>query len=275
MQKLTIKIKKNSKIKDFLLNYGFSSQQANKILKNRDVKKDGKRLGADDELLAGDEVVVFCEELPEPKFKILFEDENVIVLSKGAKIEVQGKDSLEKLILGSIAVHRLDRNTTGVMIMAKNAAAESSLKAAFKAGNIEKLYVCEVYGKPEFRGEKREAYLVKDSERSEVKVFKNYVQKAVKIATSFETVKMGAETSIVKVKLHTGKTHQVRAHLAFLGYPIIGDGKYGNNKINKKFKQNYQKLHCFSLKIEKIDKNLENLKNKAFIDKPEWAEKYI
>ena len=275
MQKLTIKIKKNSKIKDFLLNYGFSSQQANKILKNRDVKKDGKRLGADDELLAGDEVVVFCEELPEPKFKILFEDENVIVLSKGAKIEVQGKDSLEKLIPGSIAVHRLDRNTTGVMIMAKNAAAESSLKAAFKAGNIEKLYVCEVYGRPDFRGEKREAYLVKDSERSEVKVFKNYVQKAVKIATSFETVKVGAETSIVKVKLHTGKTHQIRAHLAFLGYPIIGDGKYGNNKINKKFKQNYQKLHCFSLKIEKIDKNLEYLKNKAFIDKPEWAEKYI
>lgn len=275
MQKLTIKIKKNSKIKDFLLNYGFSSQQANKILKNRDVKKDGKRLGADDELLAGDEVVVFCEELPEPKFKILFEDENVIVLSKGAKIEVQGKDSLEKRIPGSIAVHRLDRNTTGVMIMAKNAAAESSLKAAFKAGNIEKLYVCEVYGKPDFRGEKREAYLVKDSERSEVKVFKNYVQKAVKIATSFETVKVGAETSIVKVKLHTGKTHQIRAHLAFLGYPIIGDGKYGNNKINKKFKQNYQKLHCFSLKIEKIDKNLEYLKNKAFIDKAEWAEKYI
>lgn len=275
MEKLTIKIKKNSKIKDFLLNYGFSSQQANKILKNRDVKKDGKRLGADDDLLDGDEVVVFCEELPEPKFKILFEDENVIILSKGAKIEVQGKDSLEKLIPGSIAVHRLDRNTTGVMIMAKNSAAESSLKAAFKAGNIEKLYVCEVYGKPEFRGEKREAYLVKDSERSEVKVFKNYVQKAVKIATSFETVKMGAETSIVKVKLHTGKTHQIRAHLAFLGYPIIGDGKYGNNKINKKFKQNYQKLHCFSLKIEKIDKNLEYLKNKAFIDKPEWAEKYI
>lgn len=275
MEKLTIKIKKNSKIKDFLLNYGFSSQQANKILKNRDVKKGGKRLGADDDLLAGDEVVVFCEEPPEPKFKILFEDENVIVLSKGAKIEVQGKDSLEKLIPGSIAVHRLDRNTTGVMIMAKNTAAESSLKAAFKAGNIEKLYVCEVYGKPDFRGEKREAYLVKDSERSEVKVFKNYVQKAVKIATSFETVKMGAETSIVKVKLHTGKTHQIRAHLAFLGYPIIGDGKYGNNKINKKFKQNYQKLHCFSLKIEKIDKNLEYLKNKAFIDKPEWAEKYI
>ena len=275
MQKLTIKIKKNSKIKDFLLNYGFSSQQANKILKNRDVKKDGKRLGADDGLLAGDKVVVFCEELPEPKFKILFEDENVIVLSKGAKIEVQGKDSLEKLIPGSIAVHRLDRNTTGVMIMAKNSAAESSLKAAFKAGNVEKLYVCEVYGKPEFRGEKREAFLVKDSERSEVKVFKNYVQKAVEIASSLETVKMGAETSIVKVKLHTGKTHQIRAHLAFLGYPIIGDGKYGNNKINKKFKQNYQKLHCFSLKIEKIDKNLEYLKNKAFIDKPEWAEKYI
>lgn len=117
--------------------------------------------------------------------------------------------------------------------------------------------------------------MVKNASRSEVKIYKTYVQKAVKISSRFKTVKQGEQTSLVVAQIFTGKTHQIRAQLAFMGFPIVGDGKYGNNKINKKFKQKYQKLHCFSLKIEKIDKNFEYLKNKAFIDKPQWAEKYI
>ena len=275
MEKIELKVKTRNSVKDFLLNYGFTAQQTNKILKNRDVKRDGKRLQTADILNPGEDIVIYCENKPTPKYEIIFEDENVVVLSKGAKIEVQGEDSLEKLIDGSIAVHRLDRNTTGVMIMAKNKKAEECLKEAFKNGWIEKRYVCEVFGRPDFKGEKKEAFLLKDSARSEVKIFNTYVQRAVKIETSFKTLKKGAETSIVEVELHTGKTHQIRAHLAFLGYPIVGDGKYGNNKINKKFKENYQKLHCFSLKIKKINKNLEYLQNKEFVKKPTWAEKYL
>ena len=275
MQKITVKIEKNIKIKDFLLNYGFSNSQANKIIKNKDVKIDGKRLQENENLLTGQSIVIFCEELPGPKFKIIYEDENVVVVSKSQNIEVQGKNSLEELIPGTIAVHRLDRNTSGLLIMAKNLQAEKSLKEAFKNQTVEKLYVCEVYGKPQFRGKTYEAFLLKDAMRSQVKVFSNYVQNAVKIKTAFKTIKIGEETSLVVAKLFTGKTHQIRAHLAFLGYPIIGDGKYGNNQINKKFKLNYQKLHCFSLKIEKIDKNLDYLINKVFFDKPEWAKKYL
>ena len=275
MERIELKIKKTGSVKDFLLNYGFSQQQANKILKNKDVKRDGKRLQADDVISAGDDIVVYCQETPEPKFEKLFEDENVLVISKGPKIEVQGENSLEKLIEGVTAVHRLDRNTTGVMIMANNKNAEESLKEAFKNGWIEKKYVCEVYGTPNFNGEKKEAFLLKDSVRSEVKIFNSYVQRSVKIVTSFKTLKKGVETSLVEVGLYTGKTHQIRAHLAFLGYPIVGDGKYGINKINKKFKENYQKLHCFSLKIKKINKNMEYLQNKEFIKKPFWAEKYL
>ena len=275
MQKFEINVKKTSKIRDFLLNYGFSNTQTNKILKNKDVKRDGKRLQEDEVLNTGETVVVFCEEPPKPKVKILYEDDNVVVVSKGPEIEVQGDGGVEKLLPGSIAVHRLDRNTTGVLILAKNEQAEKALKDAFKNKTIEKLYVCEVVAKPNFKGELQEAYLVKNASRSEVKIYKTYVQKAVKISSRFKTVKQGEQTSLVVAQIFTGKTHQIRAQLAFMGFPIVGDGKYGNNKINKKFKQKYQKLHCFSLKIEKIDKNFEYLKNKAFIDKPQWAEKYI
>lgn len=275
MEKFEIKIKKNQKIRDFLLNYGFSKPITNQIIKNKDIKFDGKRLGEDDMVFAGQTVVVFAPEKPSARFSVIFEDENVIVLDKGCDIEVQGKDSLESAIPGSIAVHRLDRNTTGVMIMAKNEEAAEALKQAFKDKTVQKTYVCEVFGRPNFKGEVQKAYLVKDANRSEVKIYPNFVQKSVLIETKFKTVKVGEQTSLVTAELLTGRTHQIRAQLAYLGFPIIGDGKYGKNEINRKFKEKYQKLHCFSLKIKKINKKFEYLQNKEFISKPEWAKKYI
>lgn len=275
MEKFEIKIKKNQKIRDFLLNYGFSKPITNQIIKNKDIKFDGKRLCEDDMVFAGQTVVVFAPEKPSARFSVIFEDENVIVLDKGCDIEVQGKDSLENAIPGSIAVHRLDRNTTGVMIMAKNEEVAEALKQAFKDKTVQKTYVCEVFGKPNFKGEVQKAYLVKDANRSEVKIYPNFVQKSVVIETKFKTVKVGEQTSLVTAELLTGRTHQIRAQLAYLGFPIIGDGKYGKNEINRKFKEKYQKLHCFSLKIKKINKKFEYLQNKEFISKPEWAKKYI
>lgn len=275
MEKFEIKIKKNQKIRDFLLNYGFSKPITNQIIKNKDIKFDGKRLCEDDMVFAGQTVVVFAPEKPSARFSVIFEDENVIVLDKGCDIEVQGKDSLESSIPGSIAVHRLDRNTTGVMIMAKNEEAAEALKQAFKDKTVQKTYVCEVFGRPNFKGEVQKAYLVKDANRSEVKIYPNFVQKSVLIETKFKTVKVGEQTSLVTAELLTGRTHQIRAQLAYLGFPIIGDGKYGKNEINRKFKEKYQKLHCFSLKIKKINKKFEYLQNKEFISKPEWAKKYI
>ena len=274
MEKLQINVKKNQKIRDFLLNYGFSSAQTNKIIKNRDVKLNGVRLGEDDEVAAGQSVVVFCSELPKPKFETVYQDENVLVVNKGDNIEVQGAGGLEEMTK-TIAVHRLDRNTTGLVILAKTQEAEIALKNAFKNHTIQKKYVCEVYGKPNFSGEEKTAYLVKDKTRSEVKIFSNFVQGAVKISARFKTVKVGEQTSLVEVDLLTGRTHQIRAHLAYMGFPIIGDGKYGKNQINKKFKQKYQKLHCFLLKIIKINAKFEYLTQKTFIAKPEWAKKYV
>ncbi len=275
MQKFIIKIEKNQKIRDFLLNYGFSKKETNKILKNKDVKINDIRINQNDYVFAGQEIVVYANEDPKEKFKTVYEDENVIVLNKNSGVEVQGENGLEGLITNSIAVHRLDRNTCGLLIMAKNQSSEIALKKAFLEKNIEKKYICEVYGQTNFKGEVFKAFLVKDQLRSEVKIYSKYVKNAVEIQTKFLTVKNSSETSLVIAELLTGKTHQIRAHLAFLGHPIIGDGKYGKNSINKKFKEKYQKLYCFSLKINKIDENFKYLLKKEFISKPDWAKKYI
>ncbi len=274
MQKIDLKIEKEQNLRSILLNYGFSKPETNRILKNKDVKVDGKRLNEDAVVKKGTTITIFASQLPQKRFKIVFEDENVIVIDKGVEIETQGDQSLEKQ-LKARAVHRLDRNTTGIMIFAKTEEAESALKKAFKEKNVEKKYVCEVFGQPNFSGKVEKGYLLKDSAHSLVKIFPNFVQNSVLIETIFTTVKKSSPTSIVVAQLLTGRTHQIRAQLAFLGYPIVGDGKYGKNEINKKFKEKYQKLHCFSLKIKKIDQKFEYLQNMAFISKPDWAKKFI
>ena len=91
---------------------------------------------------------------------------------------------------------------------------------------------------------------------------------AVKIQTKIQTIKSGRESSLLKIELLTGKTHQIRAHLAFLGHPIIGDGKYGKNVDNKKFGQKWQKLACFLLKFDEV--GVESLNYKQFKKLPAW-----
>ena len=141
MEKIEIKIKKNQKIREFLLNYGFSKPETNRIIKNKDVKHDGVRLGEQDEVREGWLVTVFASAKPSDKFEVLFEDDNVVVIDKAAGIETQGKEGVDGLLKGAIAVHRLDRNTSGVMIFAKDPESEQLLKAAFKNKQVEKKYV--------------------------------------------------------------------------------------------------------------------------------------
>ena len=83
-----------------------------------------------------------------------------------------------------------------------------------------------------------------------------------------KTLKAGAESSLLEVELLTGKTHQIRAHLAFLGHPIIGDGKYGKNENNKKFNANRQKLACFRLKFDFL--GIKELDFQEFVKFPKW-----
>lgn len=271
MEKIEIKVKNADKLSNVLLAYGFSYNNINKIIRNKDVRIDGVKTNTDEIVVPGQILTVFVATLPGDKFKKVYEDDNVLVIDKKSGIEVEGEDGLEGRIPGAIAVHRLDRNTEGVLIMAKNKNAEKELSAAIKKQLFEKKYLAEVVGRTNFKGEKYSAFLVKDSKTSTVKVFKNFVQGAVKIETIFKTLKKGSETSIVEASLVTGKTHQIRAHLAFLGNAIVGDGKYGRNEDNKKFKEKKQKLHCYSLKLNGLGGNLSYLNGKKFVSLPDWA----
>ena len=134
------------------------------------------------------------------------------------------------------------------MVFAKGEAYNEMLKA-FKERTVEKYYLCEVYGKMKSPSNRLTAYLKKDGDNSLVKIYDNEVLGSVKIITEYQTVEEREETTVLRVKLITGKTHQIRAHLAHEGNFIIGDNKYGDSDINKKFKAKRQKLIAYNLKF--------------------------
>lgn len=263
MKKIQINCKKNSKISDILLNYGFSFGEVQKLFKKKDVRIDDRKISCDEFAFPGQVVSVFVVEEPKRRFEIFFEDDNIAIVNKQQEIEVQGLNSIEEQ-LSYKAVHRIDRNTKGLVIFAKDKESENILLAAIKKRKVQKKYLAEVVGSTDFKGEKHIGYLLKDSEKSQVKVFKNEVKGSVRIETIFKTIKNTSTTSLVEAELVTGKTHQIRAHLAYLGHPIIGDGKYGKNEDNKKFKQRYQNLTCYFLKLGGLDGKLEYLNGREF-----------
>ena len=276
MKKETVTIKQNTKVIDALTNFGFSYSQACKMLKNKDVRLWDEKI-KDNVLLAEGDVLSFYynEEALQsnrPKIEIIYQDEFVLIVNKPKLIEVEGENSVCS-ILKALAVHRLDRNTSGILILAKNKIAQTSLLDAFKNHTIEKKYLTEVVGQTSYSNFRFDAFLVKDAKESKVKIFKSKVKNAVAISTIFNTIKSNPSSSIVECNLLTGKTHQIRASLAFLGHPIIGDGKYGKNEDNKKFKEKYQKLHCHFVSFSNLLPPLEYLNGKSFTCQPDWNKK--
>ena len=271
MNKKSVIVEKKVKLLDLLCGQGFSYNYACKLLRNKDVKVDGQRVKDNIEIMPSSEVTFFFQDdALTPKFEIVYEDENIFCINKRSGVEVEGVDGLESMIKGARAVHRLDRNSEGLLLMAKNKMTEEELKRGIKNRFFTKKYLAEVVGKTNFDGKVQKAYLLKDSEKGRVKIFQNEVKGSVEILTAFKTIKSSATSSIVECNLITGRTHQIRAHLAYLGHPIIGDGKYGKNEENRKFKEKSQKLHCFYIKIDKLSQNLQYLNGKEFVCYPDW-----
>jgi len=265
-------IDKPQKLTDFLYSLSLKSSQISKLFKLRDVKVDGRRVSEDILLEQNQKIVFFMNENISKRFQIFYEDENVIIVNKFQGIEVVGENGLEGE-LKAFPVHRIDRNTKGLVILAKNKSSEEELLKAFKEKNVVKKYICEVIGDTAFKNELKKAYLFKDASKSIVYVYDEIRPHSSQILTRFNTLKHGNETSIVECELLTGKTHQIRAHLKHLGHPIIGDGKYGNNEDNKKFKESTQKLYCYYLKFINQNGILKNINNKEFILFPNWFKK--
>lgn len=262
MEKMTFINDKQNKLINLLCEKGLSYNQCQKALRNRDVKVNGKRVGDNQIVQSGDEITVYYEK-SKKNFKVIYEDENIIIVDKPRMIEIEGEDGLAK-IFDALAVHRLDRNTTGLVILAKNIEARDILLECFKNRTITKKYLAYVVGQTHFDGQ-YEAYLVKDSKNSFVKIYDKPQKNGVKIISIFKTLQNEIDKSLVECTLVTGKTHQLRAHLAFLGHAIIGDGKYGKNIDNKKYKEKYQLLRCYYIKFNKIGGKLNYLKGKEFI----------
>ena len=232
-----------------------------KLLRKKDIKINGKRINKDMLVYENDKIeIYFPKELEETKINLdkVYEDENILVINKPAKIEVTGSNSLTEIINKQYTncefkpqpCHRIDRNTTGLVLFAKNKEALEILLEKFKEHEIEKHYLALVYGIPNKKEERLEAYLFKDNKKSQVYISDNFKKGYQKIITRYTVLeKRKDNTAVLDVEIETGRTHQIRAHLAHIGYPIIGDGKYGKNEINKQFGKKYQMLCSYKLKF--------------------------
>ena len=268
MRKLIVNKKYNNKKLNMFILDSFPNLNKNtlfKALRKKDIRINNVKVSSDTTIYLGDEISIYIVDellLGENKFdiEIIFEDENILVVNKPEGLSVTEDTSISSTLTSILKskygnnispCHRIDRNTKGLVLFAKNDEALKILLEKFKNHEIEKHYIAKTYGIPKKEHDILEAYLFKDSKKSLVYISDVPKKDYQKIITEYEVIKKDLKSNIsyLDVNLHTGKTHQIRAHLSHIGYPIIGDGKYGINEINKSLGYKTQELYSFSLKF--------------------------
>lgn len=246
----------NAKLSDLIreqTDLGF--YQIKKIFSTKSVKINGRRINADCTVAEGDVIYIYVKDREKEKIEIIYEDKNVMIVNKPANIEVEGADGLKERIEVANAektlypVHRLDRNTMGLVVFAMNQQAQTELETAFKERLVEKYYRTIVVGRPKQNSQTLKDFLFKDAKKS-LAIISNVPKPGyLPIETRYRLVETKGELSLLDVHLITGRTHQIRAHLAHEKMPVLGDGKYGVNATNKKYKQSRQLLVSYHVKF--------------------------
>ena len=269
MKKLVVNKKDNNKkIVDVILNNftGLSSSLIFKTIRKKDIKVNSIRIKENIKVYSNDAIEIFLDDKyflnSNQNLDIVYEDENIVVVNKPKNIEVLSNNgnnlttqiqnmynNLENTF--PYPCHRLERNTTGLVVFAKNHQSLDILNLKFKNSEIEKTYKCTVIGILKKKENTLKDYLFKDNKKSMVYISSIKKTGYREIITSYKVINEDKKNnlSILEVQLHTGRTHQIRAHLAHIGHPILGDGKYGNNEINKKFSKKTQELCAYRIKF--------------------------
>jgi 23S rRNA pseudouridine955/2504/2580 synthase len=285
-----------------------------KYIRLKRIKVNGKGAQRDAKLMPGDIIQMYVNDeffevpseenafltITEPDLDIVYEDENILLVNKKAGVlcHSDGGWSYNTLIaqiqaylyqkrewrpreehsFAPALCNRIDRNTSGIVIAAKNAEALRIMNDKIKDREIEKYYLTIVHGQPRQKSGRLEGYIFKDAVKNQVYVSDKSQIGSKSAVTEYKTLKTADGLSLLECRLITGRTHQIRAQLAHAGYPLLGDGKYGSEKLNKGFDIKGQALCSYRLVFAfKTDAGMLNyLNGRQFeINRVDFAEKYF
>lgn len=272
-----------------------------KALRKGDIRVNGKKGKEKDVLVEGDVIEIKYlqsvvqkqkkkknfQEVDFSALQIVYEDDNILLVEKwpGVLVHSDRKDGPatltdyalsylykkgdyvpeNELTFTPASCNRLDRNTSGIVFFGKNFEALKLVNEMIRERHVKKYYCALVKGK--IKAGRYEAYITKDDENNTAEVFKEKKPNTKKIAMDVSVIQTNGAFSFLEIELITGRSHQLRAHLAFLGNPIIGDPKYGNRELNSffenKFGLNYQFLYAYKVIFKEVPERLEYLKNKT------------